>query len=79
MKSTDFTKAVNMALDNQIKVIFVHDLDMDFPKYGTIGSLSLRIRALFKSIAVPYLREYADTCWDKISDKVFDNVKVTQR
>lgn len=76
VKSSKFVDTVKLAVFWKVKVILVHAVDSKFPSYATISALPPDVKCVFDSIAIPYLREYADDCWTRIVAKVNNVVKV---
>lgn len=76
LENENCIKAILLAIVQNKKIILVHDTTSDFPQYSAIEKLPKEVQPIFSSIAVPLVAEHLHSCWDKISDKIFDRIKV---
>ena len=67
-----------MAKSKQTLVVLVHPDFVQFPSPKDIEVLDVDVQHIFDSIAVPLSDSYVDYCWEIISDKIFNRMKVNQ-
>ena len=67
---------IELACKKGIKVILLHDVGCQFPSVSQIASLPDSVQKVFNSVAVPFIQTYASSCWEKISDKLFNTTTV---
>ena len=54
----------------------MYDITSAFPQPSEIEQLSKEVQSVFSSVAVPLIVQYVGNAWMKITDKLFDRIKV---
>ena len=75
-QTTEISCVIELACKKGIKVILLHDVECQFPSDTQIASLPDCVQKIFNSIALPFIQTYASSCWEKISDKLFNTTTV---
>lgn len=76
LSNPNCAKALELATIKNKKIILVHDTKSDFPQYSEIQKLPEEVQYVFSTIAIPLAEKHLSACWNKISDKIFERIKV---
>ena len=70
-----FNNIFRNAKDQGCKVIMVWDGTTRFPS-TSISQLDKDLQMYFNQVVIPFYPLYANSCWRRIQDKIYDNIQV---